>query len=101
MPVDSSRDVSMDESGADADDEKINVQSEKKESPKSPILRKPTPKSPVLAKSPTPSPSKKTIKKCDKVDITPTKKSKAVCLLENSNGITFEICFGFVISEYE
>lgn len=78
VPVDSSRDVSMDESGADADDEKINVQSEMKEPPMSPTLRKSTPKSPVLVKSPTPSPTKKLTKKCDKVEITPTKKTKTV-----------------------
>lgn len=105
VPVDSSRDVSMDESGADGDDDnKINVQSDKKESPKSPIPRKSapmgqilksptssekreTPKSPILRKStpinerlksPTPSPTKKLSKKCDKIEKTPTKKIKAV-----------------------
>lgn len=54
VPVDSSRDVSMDESGADADDEKINVQ---------PI------KSPIDKTKSSPStPVKKVNKKCDKTD---------------------------------
>lgn len=88
VPVDSSRDVSMDESGAD-DDKINNVQSDKKATPKSPIPVKIQPKSPVLSKSPTPkspvlskSPTtKKPNKKCDKtdkIDKTPTKKTKTV-----------------------
>lgn len=65
VPVDSSRDVSMDESGADAADDEINVQSVK---------------SPASAKSPTPSPAKKLSKKCDKTDKTPEKKNKTVSI---------------------
>lgn len=63
VPFDSSRDVSMDESGADGDDEKVNVQSAKSPSP---------------TKSPQPSQLKKVSKKCDKIDKTPVKKDTSV-----------------------
>lgn len=66
VPVDSSRDVSMDESGADADDDKINVQSIK---------------SPVSAKSPTLSPAKKPNNKCDKNGKSPIKKCRSVSFI--------------------
>lgn len=70
VPVDSSRDVSMDESGADIDDEKINMQSVK-----SPIDK---------TKSAPSTPSKKINKKCDKTDKTeksPSKYNKLVRIL--------------------
>lgn len=63
VPFDSSRDVSMDESGADGDDDKINVQSAK---------------SPIEAKSPPPSQTKKISRKCDKVEKSPGRKDKTV-----------------------
>lgn len=82
VPVDSSRDVSMDESGAD--DDKTNVQPEQIESPKSPNPTKSTVKSlSIPVKSPTPSPTKKPSKKCDKIsstDKTSTKRAKMVSL---------------------
>lgn len=81
VPVDSSRDVSMDESGADADDDKANVQFEKAETPKSPIPTKSTARASIPAKSPTPSPTKKPTKKCDKQvanDKIPAKRAKLV-----------------------
>lgn len=64
VPVDSSRDVSMDESGADADDEKISVHSMK-----SPIDKtKCSPSTPI----------KKVSKKCDKIDKSSSKCNRSV-----------------------
>lgn len=71
----------MDESGADADDDKANVQFEKAETPKSPIPTKSTARASIPAKSPTPSPTKKPTKKCDKQvanDKIPAKRAKLV-----------------------
>lgn len=70
VPFDSSRDVSMDESGADGDDEKLNVQSVK-----SPIETKSSSSPPPL---PPPSQTKKLSKKCDKVEKSPVKQNKTV-----------------------
>lgn len=81
VPVDSSRDVSMDESGADADDDKTNVQSEQIKTQKSPNPTKSTMKCPIPVKSPIPSPTRKMNKKCDEIastEKTPTKKAKMV-----------------------
>lgn len=58
----------MDESGADADDDKINVQSIE---------------SSIPAKSPPPSPPKKANKKCDKNEKSPVKKNRTVSQTEN------------------
>lgn len=64
VPVDSSRDVSLDGSGADGDDEKVPVQSVK---------------SPIPDKSPPPTPIKKVNKTCDnEKEKTPAKKRKSV-----------------------
>lgn len=86
VPVDSSRDVSMDESGTNGDDEKVNVQLLKSPSQtKSPPPQLPQPLQPSQPPQPPPqpplvpsSPMKKVNKKCDKSPKSPAKKSKTV-----------------------
>lgn len=81
VPVDLSRDVSMDESGADADDEKIPVQSIK---------------SPIDTKSSPSTQTKKSNRKCDKpdkIEKSSPKKNKSVRKFDNQ----FEISMRYLI----